>query len=181
MDSAIFLDRDGVIIENNPAYIRRLEDIQFYPQALQALASLNLSTYKIFIVTNQSAVSRGLLSIELAQSINQTVAAEIKRSGGRIDEIFMCPHSPEDACSCRKPKPGLILNAASKHNIDLQHSIMVGDAFSDIYAGQAAGIETNILVLTGRGKDQYSHWDRSNPKAFQVYDNILHVVTNLLT
>ena len=180
MDSAIFLDRDGVIIKNNPAYVRSLEDIRFYSQALQAISMLTQSPYKIFIITNQSAIARGLLSIDLAQNINFEVVEEIFNSGGRIDDVFMCPHSPEDFCLCRKPMPGLILQAALKFQIDLQKSLMIGDALSDILAGQAAGVGRNILVLTGRGKDQYSNWDRKNPKSFEVYDNLLSVTTALL-
>ena len=173
MQPAIFLDRDGVIVHNNPAYIRTLEDVIFYPQALEALALLKQTPYKLIIITNQSAISRGLLNIDSAHRINNEVILQIEKSGGRVDDVFMCPHSPEDHCLCRKPKPGLILQAASKHEIDLVRSIMIGDALTDIIAGQAAGIKTNILVLTGRGKDQISNWDHQNPNMFEIYTDLL--------
>ena len=179
MNKAIFLDRDGVIIENKATYVRSLDDIIFIPQALPAMELLKRSSFKIFIITNQSAVGRGLLSIELAHLINKKVVERIVNRGGRVDGVFMCPHTPDDLCACRKPKPGLILNAASKYNLDLQNSIMIGDALTDVLAGQAAGIKRNILVLTGRGIEQYSKWDRITPKAFEFYDDLLEVISSI--
>jgi D-glycero-D-manno-heptose 1,7-bisphosphate phosphatase len=156
MHPAIFLDRDGVIIENCPDYVRRWEDVYFYPQALQALASIRCSPYKIVIVSNQSAVGRGIISLETALQINQRIIETIEEHGGRIDGSFICPHAPQDNCDCRKPKPGLFYQAAAALSLDLEQSYLIGDALSDLLAAQAAGLRQAALVRTGRGLQQAS-------------------------
>ena len=148
---ALFLDRDGVIIENRANYVRSWRDVAIFPQALTALAEVKDSRYKIIIVTNQSAVGRGIISMDTAEQINQRLAVEIVKENGRVDDVFMCPHAPDDNCACRKPKPGLLLQAAAKHDIDLSRSYMIGDALTDLAAGQAAGVYQSILLRTGRG------------------------------
>jgi D-glycero-D-manno-heptose 1,7-bisphosphate phosphatase len=154
MFPAIFLDRDGVIIENRSDYVRSWEDVAFIPGALSALAKASMSTYKIIIVTNQSAIGRGIISYQTAEEINQRLIQMISNAGGRVDGVFMCPHAPEEKCSCRKPQPGLILQAAEALDLDLSRSTLIGDALSDIQAGQAAGVCQRILVRTGRGSRQ---------------------------
>ena len=179
MQPALFLDRDGVIIENRADYIRTWSDVAFYPQALDALVKIKDSHFKILVITNQSAVGRGLISQEVAREINDRLVAEIQSSGGRIDGIFMCPHAPQDHCSCRKPEPGLILQAASRHSIDLQNSILIGDALSDILAGQKAGVAQNILVRTGRGFDQSLLPLASQIPDFTIYDSLSDALEHL--
>ncbi len=151
---AVFLDRDGVVIENRSAYVREWEDVAFFERALAALAALSHLPYKVFFVTNQSAVGRGLMPEAHARAIGERLVVEISNYGGRIDGVYMCPHAPEDGCSCRKPRPGLILDAAAAHDIDLSGSIMIGDAVTDLEAAKAAGIPTYALVRTGRGREQ---------------------------
>lgn len=169
MYPAMFLDRDGVIIENIDSYVRSWDDVILFPQALEGLAYLNQTSYKVIIVTNQSAVGRGLVTLEAVEEINQKLVRRIVAAGGRVDGIFICPHTPEDHCTCRKPKPGLILQAARELSIDLQKSILIGDALSDLTAGWSAGIPRNILVLTGRGSEQLTNaeWGKFYP--FPVY------------
>jgi D-glycero-D-manno-heptose 1,7-bisphosphate phosphatase len=154
MNSAIFLDRDGVIIENRPDYVRSWSDVSIYNQALKAIAILTSLPYKIILVTNQSAVGRGIISISNVNQINSALLQVITKNHGRMDDVFICPHKPDDACTCRKPAPGLILDAAARHSIDLSSSFMIGDAISDLMAAQSAGIPRKFLVRTGRGKDQ---------------------------
>lgn len=151
---AIFLDRDGVVIENCSNYVRSWADVELFPQALEALAAVRDTPRRIVLVTNQSAVGRGIISREAAEAINEQLLAEIRRAGGRIDAVYMCPHGPSDGCDCRKPRPGLLLRAAAELDIDLPRSIMIGDALSDVEAGQAAGVGQSILLRTGRGRDQ---------------------------
>jgi len=172
MFPAIFLDRDGVIIENRPDYVRSWDDVNFFPQALTALASITNSSYKIIIVTNQSGVGRGLISLKTANEINQRLITEIEQHGGRIDRVFMCPHTPDEGCNCRKPQPGLILQAEKELSIDLKRSIMIGDALSDIQAGQLAGIARTMLVRTGRGVEQANLRIPSDLKPFQIFDTL---------
>ena len=128
-------------------------DVEFFPQALTALSKIQ-PEIKIIIVTNQSAVGRGLIRLQDALEINQRIEQEILKHGGRVDGFFMCPHSPEQACFCRKPQPGLILQAARDQNIDLAQSVLVGDALPGIHAGKNAGIHRTILLRTGRGSHQ---------------------------
>ncbi len=172
MVPAIFLDRDGVIVENSPNYIRSQEELAYIPGSLHSLVEMRDSPYKIVVVTNQSAVGRGIISAELAGQINDRVVDEIHRAGGRIDGSYMCPHSPQEACSCRKPAPGLLLQAAAELSIDLPRSFMIGDAISDLLAGQAAGVHKLYLVRTGRGAAQ---------ERLQKPDGLTYQVVNDLT
>jgi D-glycero-D-manno-heptose 1,7-bisphosphate phosphatase len=179
MFPAIFLDRDGVIIENLPNYVRSWEDVQIYPQALEALASIENSPYKIIIVTNQSAVGRGLITLKTAHEISEKLISEIEHQGGRIDRVLMCPHSPEEGCNCRKPQPGLILRAEHELSIDLSRSIMIGDALSDIQAGQTAGVARTMLVRTGRGVEQANLRITSDLKPFQIFDTLSDALNSI--
>jgi D-glycero-D-manno-heptose 1,7-bisphosphate phosphatase len=153
MRPAIFLDRDGVIIENRSDYVRTWEDVEFIPGALQALAEIAGTHYAIVIVTNQAGVGRGLIPETVAHNLNESICDAIERAGGRVDGIYLCPHTTEDNCVCRKPKPGMLLQAAREHDIDLSRSWMIGDAQTDLQAGNAAGTKS-LLVLTGRGTEQ---------------------------
>jgi D-glycero-D-manno-heptose 1,7-bisphosphate phosphatase len=150
---AIFLDRDGVIVENRSDYVKSIAEVYILPGALAALAQAARLDARIVVVTNQSAVGRGLLSRAGLLAINAHVHAAIVAAGGRIDGWYFCPHRPDEGCPCRKPKPGMLLDAAADLDIDLPASVMVGDAISDILAGHAAGTQA-VLVGTGRGVSQ---------------------------
>lgn len=179
MKPALFLDRDGVIIKNRQDYVRTWSDVFIYPQALSALEKIESSPYKIFIITNQSAVGRGIISHHAASEINKRLVKEIKASGGRIDGVFMCPHTPLENCKCRKPEPGLILEAATRHSIELSTSILIGDALSDIIAGQTAGVAQNVLVRTGRGLDQSILPLASQLPDFLIYESLFDALEHL--
>ncbi|MEN6299619.1 MAG: HAD family hydrolase [Anaerolineaceae bacterium] len=178
MHSAIFLDRDGVIIENRLDYVLHWDDVEIYPQALQALSKIYACPYKIVIVTNQSAVGRGLITIEEAWEINHRLISVIEKAGGRIDGIFMCPHTPEDGCDCRKPKPGLLLRAASSLDLDLSQSIIIGDTLTDLAAGDAAGLQSTILVKTGLGASQLELPNAKNLRPFKVHATLAEALAS---
>lgn len=180
MNPAVFLDRDGVIIENVDTYVRSWSDVVIFPDALRALARLRDTVYKVIIVTNQSAVGRGIISADEAQAINQRLIQIIEQSGGRIDGVYMCLHAPPQGCECRKPRPGLIMQAASELSLDLNRSLMIGDALSDIQAGQNAGIPKNILVRTGRGEKQSRLPEALALKPFLIYDRLEDTVNDLV-
>ncbi|NIS81738.1 MAG: HAD-IIIA family hydrolase [Anaerolineales bacterium] len=180
MQPAIFLDRDGVIIENRLDYVRTWMDVSIYPQALTALARIQKSPYQIVIVTNQSAIGRGLTSQAEVEIINKRIVREIELVGGRIDGVFMCMHCPEDECACRKPKPGLILQAAETLSLDLQSSLLVGDALSDIRAGKDAGIPLTVLVRTGLGAAQEGLPEAVGLKPFLIYDTLAEALADLV-
>ena len=154
MYPSIFLDRDGVLIENRSDYVRDWAQVKIIPEAIRALSLAPIKKYKVVIVTNQSVVGRGLILLKTAQEINQRLINLIRDHGGQIDGVYMCPHRPEDGCSCRKPLPGLLLQAAKDLSLDLQRSWMIGDAWSDVQAGEAAGMRGTILLKTGRGTEQ---------------------------
>ncbi len=151
---ALFLDRDGVFIENRANYVRSWDDVAFFPEALAALARIREIPYKIIVVTNQSAVGRGLMSLATAVALNQRILDEVRKANGRIDATYLCPAPPGVNDPCRKPRPGMLLQAAEDHNLDLRQSYMIGDALTDVQAGQAAGVRQAILLLTGRGAAQ---------------------------
>lgn len=154
MNPAIFLDRDGVVIENRSNYVRCWDDVEIFPSAVKTLSHYVSSHYRIVFVTNQSAVGRGIISLKTAQVINQKLIETLQESGCRIDGVFMCPHAPNENCLCRKPLPGLFFQASKLLSIDLEKSIIIGDAWTDLLAGQAAGVKLSGLVRTGRGCQQ---------------------------
>jgi len=153
MQPAIFLDRDGVINENRVDHVLRWDDFAPIPGALDALRRLSRLGLPIFVVTNQAVVGRGALTPAALDEIHARMGALAARHGGRITHVYACPHRPEERCPCRKPRPGLFLRAAWERGLDLTRSYYVGDALSDIAAGQAAGCVT-IAVQTGRGRTQ---------------------------
>jgi D-glycero-D-manno-heptose 1,7-bisphosphate phosphatase len=150
---AVFLDRDGVIIENRADYVKSIAEVHFIPGALDALARAARLDLVLVVVTNQSVIGRGLLSWEASVAINDFVVQQLKAAGGRLDGLYVCPHLPGAGCTCRKPAPGLLLSAAEDLGIDLAASVMIGDALTDLQAGQAAGTQA-LLVRTGHGADQ---------------------------
>jgi len=176
MYPAIFLDRDGVIIENRANYVRNWSQVSIFPNAIKALSNSIMEKYKIIVVTNQSAVGRNLISFETAREINDKLSVAIKQIGGNVDGIYMCPHAPEHECNCRKPKPGLLLQAAQELSLDLSASWMIGDAWSDLLAGQAAGTRGNIMVKTGRGAKQLLLSHPENLKGYFVFNDLSEAV-----
>jgi D-glycero-D-manno-heptose 1,7-bisphosphate phosphatase len=146
--------------------------VQILPRAIDALSGFQREGFKIVVVTNQSAVGRGLLSLQTAQDINDRLVKIIRESSGWVDAVYMCPHKPEDQCNCRKPKPGLLLQAAQDLSLDLQSSWMVGDAWSDLIAGQAAGLRGTIMVRTGRGASQFLETQPEDLEPFLVSNDL---------
>ena len=139
---AVFLDRDGVlnraiVYDGKPYPPSRLDDLEILPGSIISLAKLADLGYVLIGVTNQPDVARGTQSRELVESLNAVVQTRLQ-----INEILVCYHDELDQCNCRKPKPGLILQAAEKYGLDLSRSWMVGDRWKDIAAGQAAGLKT---------------------------------------
>ena len=153
MNRAVFLDRDGVINRNRNDYVKRWEEFVFLPGVLEALRQLARTQLLIIVVTNQSAINRGLVSMENVQEICHRMAEEIERNGGRINAVFVCPHRPDERCKCRKPRPGLLLEAAERFQLDLQQCYLIGDALSDIEAGLNVGCKV-VMVRTGLMQEQ---------------------------
>lgn len=152
---AVFLDRDGTI-NVDKHYVHRPADWEWIPGAPEAIRRLNDAGYKVVVVSNQSAIARGMCKQEDVDRLHQFVSEALEKIGARVDAYYFCPHHPEFGdkvvCDCRKPKPGLILQAAKDLRIDLGRSWLVGDKSSDIAAAKAAGIK-GILVKTGYGTE----------------------------
>lgn len=159
---AVFLDRDGTINEQM-GYINHISRFHLLPGAAQAISRLNAQKIPVIVVTNQSGLARGYFPEELLVAVHEKMTRQLAEKDAHIDGLYICPHHPEAKeerfrkdCSCRKPKTGLLEQAAREMNIDLSRSFMVGDRWSDIRCGVRAGA-TPILVLTGygRGDQQY--------------------------
>lgn len=154
---AVFLDRDGTInVEKN--YLHKIEDFEFNPGALEAIKRLKEAGFLVIVVSNQAGIARGYFDEQAVEKLHQHIQSELVGYGTSIDAFYFCPHHPTEGfgaykvvCDCRKGAPGMLLQAAEEHNIDLQQSFMVGDKLADIEAGQRAGC-LPVLVLTGYGE-----------------------------
>jgi D-glycero-D-manno-heptose 1,7-bisphosphate phosphatase len=153
MIRAIFLDRDGVIGENRTDHVKSWEEFRFLPGVLDALRWLRLAGFCTFVVTNQAIVNRGIASAKTIEEIHDRMSLCVAWHGGRIDDIRYCPHDYDEHCQCRKPQPGMLRQLADQWHVDLSRSYMVGDAWTDIAAGQAVNCRS-IMVRTGRGVEQ---------------------------
>jgi D-glycero-D-manno-heptose 1,7-bisphosphate phosphatase len=143
--SAVLLDRDGVINRMRPDYVKSWEEVELLPGAIQSLARLARAGLRLVVISNQSAIGRGLVSRERVEEIHQRLSALVEEVGGRIDAYLVCPHAPSEGCACRKPAPGLLLRARDELGVDLESAILVGDQSSDLDAARAAGCRA-ILV-----------------------------------
>ena len=144
----IFLDRDGVI-NKDINYLHKIEDFEFISGVFKACQYFKNLNYKIIIITNQSGISRGYYTENDFQIITNWMIAQFKKNDINIFDVFHCPHSPDSNCNCRKPMPGMLLEAKYKHNINMNNSWMIGDKEADIIAANNAGITNTILVRSG--------------------------------
>ncbi len=179
MPRAVFVDRDGVICRNREGYVKRWDEFHFLPGALDALVRLARTDLRIVVVTNQSAINRGLVSTEAVESIHARMVGIVEASGGRVDGVFYCPHRPDEGCSCRKPRPGLLLQAAERMALDLKMSYLIGDAESDMQAGRIVGCR-RFLVLTGRGRRQLLRCWLHGERGFTVVTDLRAAVNRIL-
>lgn len=166
----VFLDRDGVINENRADHVKSWDEFRWLPGALEGLRLLTEHGFRIFIVTNQAAVNRGLMTHSTLAEIHQRLISIAASHGATITGLRFCPHRPEEDCGCRKPRPGMLLDLAGEYQVDLSTAYMIGDAPSDIAAGRAAGCRT-VLVLSGRTQLDHPELHRCPPT---------HIATNLL-
>ncbi len=176
---AVFLDRDGVIIENRADYVKSLAETKFIPGAVEALAQLAKTDRLIVIVTNQAVIGRHIITREAVEEINQYVIQTIVAAGGRVDGLYLCPHHPADNCPCRKPAPGMLLQAAAELGIDLAASVVIGDAVSDVQAALAAKAKP-IFVLTGLAGRLELELARARRLNAAIYPDLAAAVRHLL-
>ena len=146
---AVFLDRDGVINRERADYVKSWQEFAFLPDALPALARLARLSCPIVVVTNQSAIGRGLTSDAAVADIHRRMCTAVAAAGGRIDAVYVCPHRPDAGCACRKPRPGLLQQAAADLGLVLTECLLIGDSISDLQAAHAVGAAA-LLVRSGR-------------------------------
>jgi D-glycero-D-manno-heptose 1,7-bisphosphate phosphatase len=182
LKKAVFLDRDGTINEERE-YLFRVEDMSFIPGAVEAMALLKAAGFTLVVVTNQSGIGRGFYHEADLERLHEFMQAELEKSSAAVDAFYFCPHHPVHGkgdyllnCACRKPLPGMILQAAADHGIELAASWMVGDKLADVEAGVAAGCRP-ILVKSGYGADEAN----SVPPGIPVVDNLLAAVRLILS
>jgi D-glycero-D-manno-heptose 1,7-bisphosphate phosphatase len=170
LQPTVFFDRDGTL-NLEKGYITDLSDIELYPDSGTVLRRLKQLGFWVVVITNQSAIGRGLMSESQFEQVNAAFREQLQQSGAGYDALYYCPHRPEDDCPCRKPKPGLIFQAAHDLGIDLSRSYMIGDKLSDIEAGNRAGCKT-ILLLTGKGKQSQKAIEDKNSTPDTIQKNL---------
>jgi D-glycero-D-manno-heptose 1,7-bisphosphate phosphatase len=147
----VILDRDGTINEDSDQYIKSPAEWKPIPGSLQAIARLTQGGWRVVVATNQSGIARGLFDMATLNAIHAEMHRAVNLAGGRIEAIFFCPHAAEANCGCRKPRPGLLREIASRMDVELDGVPMIGDSLRDLEAAAAAGAKP-CLVLTGKGK-----------------------------
>ena len=162
----IFLDRDGVV-NKEVRYLYKLSDFEFIDGIFDACLYFQKLGYEIVIVTNQSGITRGYYNENDYQKLTEWMLGQFNDNGINILDTFYCPHGPESLCECRKPKPGMLIEAKHKYNISMKDSWMIGDSESDIKAANAAGISNTVLVRSGHLVDE------SNSNSRFIIDSIM--------
>jgi D-glycero-D-manno-heptose 1,7-bisphosphate phosphatase len=184
MRRAVFLDRDGTLIEES-GYLDRLDRLMFYPFTVDAVRLLNRAGHAVVIISNQSGIGRGLIRESFVGEAHAHITGRLAAGGARIDGFYYCPHHPQATveryrvqCDCRKPLPGLLHTAAQDLSVDLARSVVVGDRWGDIGAARAIGAR-GVLVRTGYGRVAEAA-PRPNLTADAVKDNLAAAVAWIL-
>lgn len=153
----IILDRDGVINFDSLEYIKSPEEWLPIPGSLEAIAQLNRAGFRVIIATNQSGIARGYYDVATLDAIHEKLMRALFAVGGYVEEIFFCPHHPDEGCLCRKPQPGLLQKIANQYALTLNKTFFIGDSHVDMEAAQRAGC-IPLLVLTGKGEHTLKHY-----------------------
>lgn len=183
MKPAVFLDRDGTVIEE-VGYLNRLDRVSFFPWSVDAVRVLGDAGLLVVVVTNQAGVARGYFDEKLVRATHALIDTRMHSGGARIDGYYYCPHHPDGTveafsvtCDCRKPKPGMILRAARDLDIDVARSFVVGDRWLDVEMGHAVGA-TTVLVRTGYGVEEEGY--PAGIAADMVADNLMDAASWIL-
>lgn len=180
---AVFLDRDGTLIEE-AGYLDRLERLVFFPYSVDAVRALNRSGLAVVVVTNQAGIARGIFKEPFVAQAHGYITRRLADGGAHIDGFYYCPHHPDGkveaftkACECRKPAPGMLRAAAADLDLDLSKSFMIGDRWHDLAAGAAVGAR-GVLVRTGYGRTEEASPKDVTPAA--IVDNLVDAVSWIL-
>ena len=147
----VFIDRDDTLKYDVP-YLNVPEKVRLTPGAGRTLARLRAKGFGIIVISNQSGIGRGKITLEQLEAVNARMKELLAQDGGVLDDIFFCPHTPDDNCDCRKPRTGMLEQACAKYEVDLQRSAMVGDSQADIDMGKAFHLKTVQIRLAGLNK-----------------------------
>lgn len=174
--NTVILDRDGVINFDSKEYIKSPAEWRPIPGSLEAIARLNQAGWRVLVATNQSGVARGFYDMHTLNAIHRKFQRLLAHAGGHVDAIFICPHGPDDNCSCRKPKPGLFITAIQRFEIIPQQTYAIGDSLRDLQAAATAGCRP-WLVRTGNGLKTES---MELPKGTQISNDLAQAVDTWL-
>lgn len=174
----LVVDRDGVLNHENESggWVTSPVDFRWLPGSLDALVRLAGAGVRVTVATNQSCIGRGVAEPAQVEAVHHRMVAEAEAAGGKIAEVFVCPHAPDDGCSCRKPRPGLIESALAASDVPMEETTLVGDAWRDLEAGRAAGLPV-ALVRTGKGR---RFEQRAAEEGIAVFEDFLDAVEQLL-
>ncbi|MCY1525161.1 D-glycero-beta-D-manno-heptose-1,7-bisphosphate 7-phosphatase [compost metagenome] len=173
----IILDRDGVINQDSDAFVKNPDEWIALPGALHAIARLTQAGWKVVVATNQSGLARGLFDMDTLTAIHAKMRRELAAAGGSIDAVFMCPHGPDDNCTCRKPRPGMFEQIGHRYDVDLAGVPAIGDSLRDLQASSSVGCSP-WLVLTGNGSKTLAKGGL--PENTRVCDDLSAVADALL-
>jgi histidinol-phosphate phosphatase family protein len=177
--STIFLDRDGVINENRADYVKSWSEFSFLPGSREAIAKLTQAGHRIVVCTNQAGVARGDISKKTVEEIHHRMVTSIGEVGGKIEKVYYCPHAKDEGCACRKPRPGMLLQARDELGLDMHDAVFIGDSITDVRAGIAAGIHS-VLVLSGLGLEQFRDHHQEVNGQFRISMNLKHATELVL-
>ena len=172
----VVLDRDGTINHDSDQHIKSPSEWKPIKGAPEAIARLTQAGWRVVVATNQSGLAQGLFDVAALNAIHDAMNRAVAQAGGRIDAIFFCPHAADDACECRKPKPGMLNEIARRMNVDLAEIPVIGDSLRDLQAAAAAGARP-YMVLTGKGKK--THNAGGLPDGTQVFTDLGAIAEHL--
>ncbi len=173
----VVLDRDGVINYDSDHYIKSPDEWRPIPGSLEAIARLNHAGFRVVVATNQSGIGRGLFDMATLNAIHEKMHRSLAQVGGRIDAIFFCPHTADSDCDCRKPRSGLLQEAARRFNVDMTTVPCVGDSQRDLVAAEEVGAQP-MLVLTGKGEKTLR--EGNFPKNTVIFPDLAFAASALL-
>lgn len=176
----VILDRDGVINKDSDDYIKSPDEWIPITGSLEAIARLSNNGYQVVVATNQSGLGRGLLNEYDLANIHQKLCSMVEEAGGFIAGIFYCPHTPEDACDCRKPKAGMLHTIANEFRVSLEGVPLVGDSLRDLQAGSSVGC-IPILVKTGKGEKTLATMGKTQQDEQAVFNDLDEAVSWILS
>ena len=169
----VFLDRDGVINRNRADYVKQWSEFRFLPGARRAIAGMTRAGYRLFIITNQACIGKGLVARSALDEMHGRMLREIERAGGHVEAVLYCPHRSDEGCDCRKPAPGLLHRAQDEYGVDLGRAVVIGDSLTDMSAATAAGVP-GILVFSGLGWHAALHAPQSCGPGWRPALNLAH-------